>query len=224
VTDMPTAILGSNDTTIVYPAGYTGPKDGSQITWVNGQETIATRYQVSGTMDDPDNPGKTIGVIAFYNYYTPITYWDSIYSTANQSSAESQESQLSSGDGSSSSVKKIANTTYHSLLDPGGCDRIMLATLAEDLVPIPMAGPGVGDVIGNSGPIAYATGLGFANRYAINQGLVQPMSSNIFRSMKADAIGLGETAGKAAPQALIVVSAAHALWNARSAAADGTCH
>jgi hypothetical protein len=77
---------------------------------------------------------------------------------------------------------------------------------------------------GRVGHPPYAAGLARANNYAISKGLVQPMSSSIFRSLKADAFEAGEVVGEGAFPVLIAGAGGHGLVAATVAAAEGTCH
>jgi RHS repeat-associated protein len=122
------------------------------------------------------------------------------------------------------SPSKMAKTTYHSFVDEGGCDRLMVGTILEDLSPIPTGGPGVRDVTENAHAAAYAVGATRAAAYAASRGLVKPMSSSIYRSLLSKAIGYSEAAAEYAPGALVVGTAGHGLWNASNEAYNGACH
>jgi hypothetical protein len=122
------------------------------------------------------------------------------------------------------SFHEMVKTTYHSFADEGGCDQLMAKTIAEDLSPVPTDGPGIGDVTGNADKAVLATGMARAAAYAASRALVQPMKSSVYRSLAGKALGASEAAGKRAPQALVVGSAAHGLWQAASGAYNGTCH
>ena len=100
----------------------------------------------------------------------------------------------------------------------------MLKTILDDISPIPSEGPGFGDVINNLPAAGYVVGMAQAVGYSAAQGLVTPMRSSIYRSLKADAYDAFDALGDALPQIAAVAVSAHGLANAVGGAVDGTCH
>ena len=100
----------------------------------------------------------------------------------------------------------------------------MAKTFFGDLLQIPSGDPGPSDIPDFIPGIAYTAGMARAYAYSFGEGLIQPMSSSIFRGLGGKAIGLMDKAAEYAPEALAVVSAADALWAASKGAYQGTCH
>jgi hypothetical protein len=122
------------------------------------------------------------------------------------------------------SPTNMAKTTYHSIVDAGGCDKLMLATIMGDMNPLPSGGPGPTDVAAVAPKAVLGIGGGAAIGYGVSQGLTVPMRSSIYRALSVSTKGAADVAEKFALPAQIVGSAAHGMINAGIGASNGTCH
>ncbi|MGH8281362.1 MAG: RHS repeat-associated core domain-containing protein, partial [Gammaproteobacteria bacterium] len=198
--------------------------------WVNGWTTAgqvsydASSDTFSVNSSDVNNSYNTLVSAPGSQTSGRDCYGDCTYSYARTSMFSGNPSPFGAFLKSFFSPSQLLSTTYRSFAGQDGCDRLMFNTLAEDLLPISGAGPGLGDVANSAQGAAYGAGLVRAGAYSAAQGLSTPMRSSIYRSLRGGAAELGETVAEYAPGALVAGAAGHALWNAASAANNGTCH
>jgi RHS repeat-associated protein len=107
----------------------------------------------------------------------------------------------------------------------GGCNRILLETLASDLSPVPLEpNPGLGEAVEATPKVVAAAGVARASLYSVSRGLVSPLKSGTYRGLVGEAINASRTVEEAAPALTIAGATVHAVVASGSAAWNGECH
>lgn len=112
---------------------------------------------------------------------------------------------------------------YHSFGE-GGCDNLMLSTLADTLNPLPGGGVGASDVAESAPNAVAGAGQAAASAYSVYQGLSVPLRSSIYRGLQSSTYGYAGAVAEAVPYALVGYAGGKALYTAGTAAYNGECH
>jgi RHS repeat-associated protein len=120
------------------------------------------------------------------------------------------------------SPRQMVTSTIKSFGE-GGCNRLMVDTIGEDMVGLPNS-LGARDFADNAEGAAFLAGVTRAAGYSVSKGLVVPLRSTTYKAIRATATEGAEVAGKYAVPALVAYSTADAVISAAVAGAKGQCH